>query len=1455
MTVLMKEIVAVIVLPSIRDELKRMICIPDPCCDGDTDVLNIQFAVMEMLTEDAELSPVFRNTLTIELQLKVLNSASGSWQDISPETKVDIPDKTCVKIVLTSPDPIGPIRSLPPRSSGIGRDPRKKPAVPDASVLNKRDPRRKNLPSSNSQTTKPQHTILPTEAQSIEASQHSYYPQKTIQSKTLDNDGSHSKSSVPRPQKVLNKRDPRKKKVEPNVVSTVPAPVPPPSSLSATIAPPSLCLPAPVPTTSSGAATVAPTPVPAPVPPPSFVSATGAPTPVPAPVPPPSNLLTDTGVQLKLSSINPVPKVVSKKDPRLKRKIKENDGDNGTKGESDDQLMDIIRNRSTLSVLAKSADRSKIEEIEGIKEVEIPADLYCIPISGSPDSSPSPPPPLPDYLPPLPPLPIVEEPAPPQPALIPPKEPTPAPLEECEDSDDSDSEGELHIDMTMASQEAKRRASEEEEQNKPVNEQDNIRTEDLLEEMYGSFEKEDTGGEDILSSEASTKKKSDADTDGTSAGDDTPEIMSIDGDENYLESDDEDLVSTEQNKKTCEQLQKEQQMLANLEKERDRLNAIVEDVGGEDGGDDELEEGELSDSDDDNDQVQVCEDESPESPEGDPEIVEIHPEQIPLEREESDEGEASDDEIEIVHERPKEFKKYWEDFDEESGSTATRQIDPMFKRRCDLSPQDKNKNFTVQDASGLFFRRSETSESLPPPPLINPALAAATKQILKTMDHQEENLNEGTEQLSSDISDCEDTKHQDNESDEAVLEPEPSKYEEQTAVKSVSSFSSLPTTSTISLSSLSSMTSLAVSPISQQKVNMLANTRIPNLDSSPCNTSTDKSIPNRASDSEELQIEKPSGIKPLNALKSSIKNRTEGISSKRPSLLGAPPPAKEETKSSWTSEKKKCLPDVPVEKYKPWDNSCPAFQTDFGSSEGSNENKFDKFDSITNALIRKNQSAKSSNFKNVLDTCSRDSPENKKNIPSLMDIDISPTKRSNDMQVKEQNHVGSFKLGNMVDRSRKLSAGIGGSKITADNAVDLKTRLGLASNTKPQSSKIIENDLYYRLKQKEKESMQIGIAMEKLKAKNQTRIHQSWLDGKNLMSSAFRDGSSLQIEPTTFLDSRTVHSQPRKSSDRSASLQPQPRNDDDHNTHLESRKSVDTNLMQSEPRRSLDRGSSRRRSRSKRRSRSRQRSRSRSYDARRRSSGRRSESRKRSRSGSSKGSQSPRKKVSTESKVDRDKIMLMFYEGEDLDLDDPGDPDDLFGKDLKSDHSVEICKKSDNCEDINETKREESPPPEKPKKGLVNFLKQMRQDYNLGEADEGTKNDINEIKDTTTEDTSKTVDCVKTIKKSSVIIDNDWIDKLKLSQEEITKYKELPCIKSYLSANQLEAFRIFCLQAYDTEPEFESHEEDEDGTKLWYTTIIIKGIQIKTFDTGRSRKKISKTIAVRNFLQIIGLLD
>ena len=73
--------------------------------------------------------------------------------------------------------------------------------------------------------------------------------------------------------------------------------------------------------------------------------------------------------------------------------------------------------------------------------------------------------------------------------------------------------------------------------------------------------------------------------------------------------------------------------------------------------------------------IQVCEDESPQSPEGSQVVISGDtPGEIPLDRLESDDGEASEDggeeddasDIEIVHEGQKEFRKYWEDFDEET---------------------------------------------------------------------------------------------------------------------------------------------------------------------------------------------------------------------------------------------------------------------------------------------------------------------------------------------------------------------------------------------------------------------------------------------------------------------------------------------------------------------------------------------------------------------------------------------------------------------------------------------------------------------------------------------------------------------------------------------------------------------------------------------------------------------
>lgn len=137
----------------------------------------------------------------------------------------------------------------------------------------------------------------------------------------------------------------------------------------------------------------------------------------------------------------------------------------------------------------------------------------------------------------------------------------------------------------------------------------------------------------------------------------------------------------EQSKKTIEQLEKEQEMLLNLEKERDRLNSIV------DGADKEppvreMEEGEISDSDE---EIVLSDgnesDFSPESPQAEPnETLSTKPESIiPLDRLESD-GEASstDDEVEILEEtpagtKPKEFRKYWEDFEGEGEEAESKE--------------------------------------------------------------------------------------------------------------------------------------------------------------------------------------------------------------------------------------------------------------------------------------------------------------------------------------------------------------------------------------------------------------------------------------------------------------------------------------------------------------------------------------------------------------------------------------------------------------------------------------------------------------------------------------------------------------------------------------------------------------------------------------------------------------
>ena len=153
-----------------------------------------------------------------------------------------------------------------------------------------------------------------------------------------------------------------------------------------------------------------------------------------------------------------------------------------------------------------------------------------------------------------------------------------------------------------------------------------------------------------------------------------------------------------------------------------------------------MEEGEISDTDTEeviiSEDGEVDSDFSPESPQGD--LVEEEPTNevtaIPLEQLEEEEGgdegamsSSDDDEVEILEEiKPKQFKKYWEDFEDEVvdsddkesvGSADEGEVDKTDDEKGEevLSKETPNANFWK---SALV--KSKTRSPSPPPAQAHP---------------------------------------------------------------------------------------------------------------------------------------------------------------------------------------------------------------------------------------------------------------------------------------------------------------------------------------------------------------------------------------------------------------------------------------------------------------------------------------------------------------------------------------------------------------------------------------------------------------------------------------------------------------------------------------------------------------------------------------------------------------
>ena len=144
-----KQIVSEICLQGLT--LPRLLKIPEPANAPETDILNIQFSVLDLLAIDSEIHPLTNNLWNLGFDISAFNTQKQAWDVLGVDTQVYLPEGARVKITLKTDETIA---VPPPRT----RDPRKSvgkaqmasiaiPTPPQATSVptppSKRDPRRK----------------------------------------------------------------------------------------------------------------------------------------------------------------------------------------------------------------------------------------------------------------------------------------------------------------------------------------------------------------------------------------------------------------------------------------------------------------------------------------------------------------------------------------------------------------------------------------------------------------------------------------------------------------------------------------------------------------------------------------------------------------------------------------------------------------------------------------------------------------------------------------------------------------------------------------------------------------------------------------------------------------------------------------------------------------------------------------------------------------------------------------------------------------------------------------------------------------------------------------------------------------------------------------------------------------------------------------------------------------
>ena len=142
MSGLTKEILAELGVLGVS--VPRCIIIPSVSTYPETDLLNVQMNVMDMLVDDHEIAKLVSNCWCLGVDIKAFNVQKQCWDLLDLENDLELPHRASLQVIITDTQ-LGQPDTQPEPRTARRRDPRREEGRPQhqQGLLSRRDPRRK----------------------------------------------------------------------------------------------------------------------------------------------------------------------------------------------------------------------------------------------------------------------------------------------------------------------------------------------------------------------------------------------------------------------------------------------------------------------------------------------------------------------------------------------------------------------------------------------------------------------------------------------------------------------------------------------------------------------------------------------------------------------------------------------------------------------------------------------------------------------------------------------------------------------------------------------------------------------------------------------------------------------------------------------------------------------------------------------------------------------------------------------------------------------------------------------------------------------------------------------------------------------------------------------------------------------------------------------------------------